>query len=131
MNRGSALVITLALGILLAPLAADAQQAGKVYRIGYVAGGGRIAGAVLLDAFRQGLRALGYVEGQNITIEYRWADGRLERLPDPVADLIRLKVDVIVSSASPAARRFPNFASTTRRSAGHGGTRPGSCAMPS
>ena len=98
--RTLGLILTLALGILAAPLAADAQQAGKVFRIGYLAPGSPSSATGSLEAFRQGLRELGYVEGRNIVIEYRWAEGRHERLPDLAADLVRLKVDVIVAVAT-------------------------------
>ncbi len=111
LSRG-VLILTLALGILLVPLAAGAQQAGKVYRIGFLGTSSPATAGHLPQVFVQGLRALGYVEGQNITIEYRWAEGKLERLPDLVADLIRLKVDVIVSSASPAIRAAKQQTST-------------------
>jgi ABC-type uncharacterized transport system substrate-binding protein len=87
---------TLLVGALLLALSipAQAQQAKKVWRIG-VLSGGYGAENVQLDAFRQGLRELGYVEGQNIVIEYRYSEGKHERLPDLAADLVRLKVDVI------------------------------------
>jgi ABC-type uncharacterized transport system substrate-binding protein len=91
--------------LLAAPLAAKAQQPGNVPRIGYL----EIASAELpiaqamIDAFRQGLRERGYVEGQTFVIEYRAAAGRVEWLPDLVAELARLKVNVIVASATPAA----------------------------
>jgi len=82
-----------------APLAAFAQQKGKVWRIGFLgansASGFGIAGRV--DALRAGLRELGYVEGRNLVIEFRWADDKYERLPELAAELVRLKVDVIVT----------------------------------
>jgi putative ABC transport system substrate-binding protein len=88
---------TLIGSLLAAPLAPEGQQAGKVPRIGWV---GNMAPppppVSQLDGFRQGLRELGYVEGQNLVIEYRWAAGKLDRLPDLVADLVRLKVDVLL-----------------------------------
>jgi putative tryptophan/tyrosine transport system substrate-binding protein len=65
-----------------------------------------------LAAFRQGLRDLGYVEGQNMTIEYRWAEGRFERLPDLAAELVRLKVDVIVSVVTQASLAAKNATRT-------------------
>jgi putative ABC transport system substrate-binding protein len=84
--------------VLAAPLAAAAaQQAGKVPRIGFLGVTSRSDRPSLLDAFRQGLRELGWVEGQNIVIDYRYAEGRLDRLPDLAAELVRLKVDIIVS----------------------------------
>jgi len=86
---------TLAGGLLAAPLAAEAQQAAKIPRIGYLAGD-LAGGPHLPEAFRQGLRDLGYVEGRNVVIEYRDAEGKLERLPALAAELVALKVDVIV-----------------------------------
>jgi putative ABC transport system substrate-binding protein len=97
-----ALAAALALGILAAPLAAEAQQAGKVPLIGYVGNSSPSLEPRLLGAFREGLRNLGYVEGQNIRIEYRWAEGRYERFPDFMAELVRLKVDVIIVAGTPA-----------------------------
>src|SRR5438128_9238833 len=90
-------IVTLTLSLLAAPLAADAQQAGKVPRIGYLGLTSPSDRPPLLDAFRQGLRELGWVEGQNIVIDYRYAEGRVDRLPDLAAELVRLKVDLIVS----------------------------------
>jgi len=94
--------MTLALGGLFTPLAAEAQQAAKVPRIGYVATDLR-SSAHLREAFLQGLRDLGYVEGRNVVIEYRSAEGKLERLPALAAELVVLKVDVIVAATTPAA----------------------------
>ena len=88
-----------ACAILAAPLAAEAQKAGKVWRIGYLRRPSPIPAD--LEAFRQGLRELGYVEGQNIAIEQRYADGVLGRLPALAAELIRLPVDVLVVDGSP------------------------------
>jgi putative ABC transport system substrate-binding protein len=90
-------MVTLIVAALAAPLAAEAQPAGKNPRIGILRPGS--PPDPLLDAFRQGLRELGYEEGRNISIEYRWADGRDERLPGLAADFVRLKVDVIVAGA--------------------------------
>ena len=91
-----------ALALLAAPLVTDAQQPGKVFRIGILANVGLTdpEGARVWGALIQGLRELGYVEGQNITIEFRSSDGKYERLPDLAADLVRLKVDVIVAPAA-------------------------------
>ena len=88
-------------GLLAAPLAAGAQQVGKVYRIAYVRA--ETPPAVDIEAFRQGLREHGYVEGANVVIEYRWADGSEEKLRSLVADLLSLKVDVIVAPNTQAA----------------------------
>src|SRR5262245_29157969 len=99
MNRRYLGIVVAALGLLLtAPLAADAQQAGKVPRIGFLSLTSPSDRPPLLDAFRQGLREVGWVEGQNIVIDYRYAEGRVDRLPDLAAELVRLKVDLIVAS---------------------------------
>ncbi len=90
--------LTIILGILAAPLAVEAQQPGRIYRIGYLN-----AGTGVSEAFRQALRQLGYVEGENVVIESRFAERRLERLADLAAELVRLKVDVIVTITTPAA----------------------------
>ena len=94
------LIISLVLAILFAPLSSDAQQPPKIPRIGYLGPTSPSAGARLLESFRQGLRELGYVEGQNIFIDYRWAEGRPDRLPVLAAELIHLRVDVIVTSTN-------------------------------
>ena len=96
----------LALGVMLLAISsqADAQQPKKVARIGFLAPATRTGYQHYTDAFLQGLRELGYVEGQNIVIEYRWADGNFERLPELAADLVRLKVDVIVAPGVQAVR---------------------------
>ena len=89
--------------LLLAPCsAADAQQTGKVPRIGFLDASTASGSAVLLDAFRQELSKLGWIEGKNITIEYRFAEQKLERLPELAAELVRLKVDLIVVSGRTA-----------------------------
>src|SRR5438093_3585178 len=90
------LAVLLTLGRLAAPLVAEAQQAGKIPRIGILRSGS--PPDPLIEAFKQGLRELGYVEGRNISIEYRWTEGKDERLPDLATDLVRLKVDIIVTS---------------------------------
>jgi putative ABC transport system substrate-binding protein len=95
MDRRRFLLTSLA-GVLAAPHAVGAQQAGRVYRIGILA---NVSGGTW-GAFTQGLRDLGYVEGQNITIEFRSSEGKYERLPDLAAELVRLKVDVIVAPAN-------------------------------
>jgi putative tryptophan/tyrosine transport system substrate-binding protein len=82
---------------------AGAQQAKKIPRIGFLASVSASSDADRIEAFRLGLRELGYVEGQNVTIEYRWADGRFEQLPDLAAELVRLKVDVIVAVVTQAS----------------------------
>jgi len=83
--------------------AAAAQTPSKIPQVGYIAGGNPIVGGHIFEAFRQGLRELGYVEGQTITLDVRWAEGRLERVPELIAELVRLKVDVLVVGNSPTA----------------------------
>jgi putative ABC transport system substrate-binding protein len=95
-------ISSIAGGLLAAPLGAHAQQATKVARIGYLSID--VAGSVhLREAFRQGLRDLGYVEGRNVVIEYRDAGGKPERLPALAAELVALKVDVILAGGTPHA----------------------------
>jgi len=94
--------LTLALGILLGPLAAQAQQTGKPYRIGFLGNSTAALEANLVGPFRAGLRDLGYVEGRNVLIEYRWTEGKYERFPALIGDLVALKVDVIVTAGTPA-----------------------------
>ncbi len=94
---------TLGLSILATPLAARAQQARKVVQIGWL--GQASPGPEVLrivNAFGQGLRELGYVERQNLILDYRWAQGKVERLPELAADLVRLKVDFIIVASSPS-----------------------------
>jgi putative ABC transport system substrate-binding protein len=109
MRRIIALLITLALGLLVTPLAPEAQLAGKVARIGWLASGFPPSEADRQRSpFFQGLRALGWVEGQNITIEPRYAEERSDRLPELAAELVQLNVHVIVvgdSAAIPAAKQ--------------------------
>jgi ABC-type uncharacterized transport system substrate-binding protein len=94
-----------AAALLAAPCAAEAQQAGKVWRIGVLSSGSPSATAVgRIDAFKRGLRELGYVEGRNIVIESRWGEGKYESLPGLAAELVRLKMDVILTAAVPAIR---------------------------
>ncbi len=96
--RGAPLINILALSIFLAPLATNAQQVPKVPRVGFLSSFSASATAPWLQAFRRGLRDLGWIEGKNISIEYRYAEGKRDRLPALAADLVRLKVDIIVSS---------------------------------
>src|SRR6185295_11311843 len=100
------------LALLAAPLAAEAQPAGKVYRIGFLGGTSRIANTSMTNAFSQGLRELGYVESQNVAIEYRYAEGKYERFPDYVNELVHLKVDVIVAVPTAAALAAKNATGT-------------------
>jgi putative tryptophan/tyrosine transport system substrate-binding protein len=99
---------TVAGGLLAAPLAVDAQPAAKVYRIGMLERTSQAINAANLDAFRRGLRDAGYVEGKNLVIEYRSAEGRDDRFPDLATELVRLKVDLIVTRGTPAALAAKN-----------------------
>ena len=94
---------TLAGALLVAPLAAEGQQAGKVYRIGMLETRSAVLNAANIDAFRRGLLDLGYKDGRNIEIVYRSSDGRDERFPDLASELVRLKVDLILTRGTPAA----------------------------
>src|SRR5712691_6428238 len=99
--------------ILAAPLAADGQPAGKHWRIGWLSDGSPGPVAPLRQAFLEGLRDLGYSEGQNITLEDRFAEGRIDRLPDLVAELVQLNVDVIVTRGGvPATNAAKHVTST-------------------
>ena len=92
---------------------AEAQQPSKVPQIGFLATGSSAETAIRREAFRQGLRDLGYVEGRNIVIEYRWAAGEVKRFPDFVAEFVGMKVDVIVATSSPGALAARNATRTT------------------
>jgi putative ABC transport system substrate-binding protein len=97
-------ILPIAIAVLLpaSPLA-EAQQTEKVYRIGLLGLSSR-SDVPGLAALRQGLRDLGYEEGKNLVIEYRWAEGRYDRLPALADELVRLKVDVLITYATPGAR---------------------------
>jgi putative ABC transport system substrate-binding protein len=99
-------------GLVAAPLAARAQQVGKIYRIGLLETIPATQNAANLDSLRKGLRDLGYVEGRNLIIEYRSAEGRAERFPELASELVRLKVDLIVTRGTPAAIAAKNATGT-------------------
>ena len=102
------LSLVVAVSILAAPLVVEAQSATKVYRIGFLGPASASTHPTRLEALLAGLRDLGYVEGKNIVIEYRWAEGRYDQLPVLAAELVRLKVDVLVTAGTPgisAAKR--------------------------
>jgi len=101
MKRRDTVLTLLALGF--APLASEAQQRGKVVRIGRLSPLSASADAPNREGLQQGLRDLGWVEGQNLTFENRFAEGNIRRLPELAAELVRLKVDVIVTGSVPAA----------------------------
>jgi len=96
-------IFAIVVALTLCGARAEAQQAGKIFRIGFLDNSTASGIAVLLEAFRQELRKLGWIEGKNIAIEYRFAEQKPERLPELAADLVRLKVDLIVVSATPPA----------------------------
>ena len=98
----------LAFSILAAPLAGEAQQTARVWRIGWLVTGSSTSHGISLTAFREGLQTLGYVEGRNVTLEYRWAEGNVDRLPALAADLVRLEVDVILAGGAFGARAAKN-----------------------
>jgi putative ABC transport system substrate-binding protein len=103
---------TVAGGLLTAPLAAEAQPAGTVYRIGFLGNSTEALEADLVGPFREGLRERGYVEGRDLTIEYRWAEGAYERFPALITELIALKVDIIVTAGTPAALAVKRMTTT-------------------
>jgi putative tryptophan/tyrosine transport system substrate-binding protein len=98
----------LAIVLLAIASSAEAQQTSKVHRVGVLVTTSRSAGAGNIKAFQQGLRELGYIEGKNIIVEYRYADGKMEPLPELMAELIRLKVDIIVTNSAAPIRAAKN-----------------------
>jgi putative tryptophan/tyrosine transport system substrate-binding protein len=102
-NRKLAGILAVVVTIALSGAVATAQQAGKIVRIGFLDAGTAAGSAGLLDTFWQEMRKLGWIEGKNITTEYRFAEGKTERRPELAADLVRLKVDLIVVSWTGAA----------------------------
>src|SRR5262245_44670625 len=98
-------IIVVALSAMLFALsgAVEAQQTGKIFRIGFLDSSTASGMAVLLDPFRQELSKLGWIEGKNIAIEYRFAEQKIDRLPELAAQLVRLKVDLIVTTGDPQA----------------------------
>jgi putative ABC transport system substrate-binding protein len=106
------LKLLVAVAVVASALAADAQPAGMVHRMGYLASSSPATARPLLEAFRQGLGELGWVEGQNLVIEYRFAEGQHDRLPELAAELVRLKVDVIAAGPTPPALAARNATRT-------------------
>ena len=102
------------LGLLATPVAAAAQPVGKVPRVGYLVSFTPSSGQHLWEACRQGMRELGYVEGQNVVLEPRWAD-RHDQLPGLVADLLRLKVDVLVIPRSRTSASVTTLRTSSRK----------------
>jgi putative tryptophan/tyrosine transport system substrate-binding protein len=111
-KKADVLSLLFVMVLLAVAVMAEAQQQTKVPRIGFLGGGSASANAGRIEAFRQGLREIGYVEGKNIVIEHRWAEGKLDRLPALAAELVRLKVDIIVS-AGPTVTHVAKEATVT------------------
>jgi ABC-type uncharacterized transport system substrate-binding protein len=103
---------TLAGGLLAAPLAVEAQQAGKIPRIGWLGGPTRESAETFVREFQRGLKGLGWIEGQNIVIEWRFGGGRAERLPELAAELVRLRVALIVAPSTPTVFAAKNATKT-------------------
>jgi len=110
MDRRAFLAVAAAGGFIAMPAVARAQQAGKAHRIGFLSLQSGLTSTT--EAFHQGLRELGYVEGRNLVIEYRWAAQKEERLPEMAAELVRLKVEVIVTAAAPTIEAAKRATST-------------------
>jgi putative tryptophan/tyrosine transport system substrate-binding protein len=113
-RRTLRLLVTLTIGLLSAPLTSDAQQAGKVYRIGWLATAPRTTPALqsIEEAFLQGLRDHGFVEGQNVIIERRYSEGRQDRYAALVTEFVHMQVDVIITGNSAAVRAATQATST-------------------
>jgi putative ABC transport system substrate-binding protein len=104
MNNRRKLVIALGASSLALPFGSFAQQPAKIYRIGFLGAGSVSGSAKRVDALRASLRNLGYMEGTNIVIEFRWAEGKYDRLPDLAIELVRLKIDVLVTYSTPGTQ---------------------------
>src|SRR5688572_754334 len=96
--------LLLSLVLVAVPLAAEAQRVNKVYRVGFLGAASAAQYARQIEGMRQGLRDLGYIEGQNLVIEFRWAEGRYERLPALAVELVRLNVDLLITHGTPGSR---------------------------
>jgi len=112
MKKAGVLSVLFVVVLLAVAVVAEAQQPTKVPRIGYLAASSLSALAARTEAFRQGLRELGYVEGKNIVIEWRFAEGKLDHLPALAAELVRLKVDIIVTAGPQTTRPAKQATST-------------------
>jgi ABC-type uncharacterized transport system substrate-binding protein len=113
MNRRDSVLALVAIGVLTRSVVSVGQQQSKVARIGYLAGDFRTDNPQRLQAFRDGMHELGYVEGKNLLIESRWAEGKFERLPGLAAELVRLSVDVIVADGDPVILAAKQATNTT------------------
>src|SRR5205814_10333638 len=113
-------VLALIAGALAVPLASFAQQPARIARIGFLhSASPEGVGDVHLQAFRDGLRELGYVEGKNLQLELRWGEGKLERLPALAAELVVAKVDIIVAVTSPSVAAADQDRKSTRLNSSH------------
>ena len=112
MNARRRLIFALGAGALAAPIGSLAQQPKRIFRIGFLATGSPFNSASRVEGFRTGLRELGYVEGKNIFIDFRWAEGHYERLADLTAELVRLNVEVIVAQGAPGSRAAKQVTAT-------------------
>lgn len=101
-SRGIGVTLAVALSVLLSVPTTRAQPAGRLHRIGFLGNSTAALEANLVEPFREGLRALGYAEGRDLVIEYRWAEGQYDRLPALIAELIAQKVELIVTAGTPA-----------------------------
>src|SRR4029077_7223416 len=104
--------LTLCAMLLAVGVSANAQQPGKVPKIGFLVVPSRAFFADRMESFRQGLHSLGYVEGKNILIEYRYAEGKLDRLPDLAKELVSVKVDVIITTSDQSVLAAKNATKT-------------------
>jgi putative ABC transport system substrate-binding protein len=111
-NRKLAGIVAIVIAFAICEVVAQAQQTGKIFRIGFLDASTASGSAVLVEAFRQELNKLGWIEGKNIAIEYRFAEQKPERLPELAAELVRLKVDLIVASSPPSALAAKNATTT-------------------
>ena len=111
-NRKWAGIFAIVVALTVCGARAEAQQPKKVPRIGYLSPDDPARESTRSEAIRLTLRELGYVEGKNIVIEYRYADGKLDRFPDLVAEMVRIKVDIIVVASTPGARAAKNATKT-------------------
>src|SRR5918995_491935 len=112
MKKAAAPTILSVMVLLAIAVIAEAQQTKKVPRIGFLVPGSPSSYSDRIKAFRQGLRELGHVEGQNMIIEYRYAEGKSDRFPGLASELVQLKVDVIVTGTTPAIQAVKNATST-------------------
>ena len=112
MSKAAASSILVSVILLAVAVIAEAQQPKNVPRLGFLGGNSPSLISARVDAFRQGLRDLGYIEGENILAEYRWAEGKADRLPDLAAELVRLKVGIIVTQGTQATLAAKQATST-------------------